>query len=133
MPRGARRQASVRPDFIRENTYENDIFWSSSFLTPLIAWKTQTNIQKQLSISQCPTRDTKSTKIELLGQILASGSDIERCENGPKSHFKKKIKKFSTFWPPVDLETCNNKSAHENTFLWTYSAPYLVIWNKFQA
>ena len=50
---------------------KNAIFWSRSFLTPLIAWKTLTNIGKQLCISQYPTRHPKSTKIELMDQILA--------------------------------------------------------------
>ena len=56
---------------------KNAIFWLVSFLTPLIAWKTQTNIGKQLCISQCPTRGPKSSKIELLDQILAIWSDPE--------------------------------------------------------
>ena len=49
---------------------KNAIFWSRSILTPLIALKTPTNIGKQLCISQCPTRDPKSTKIEHLDQIF---------------------------------------------------------------
>ena len=49
---------------------KNDRFWSRSFLTPLVAWKTWTNIGKQLGISQNPTKDPKSIKIELYGQIL---------------------------------------------------------------
>ena len=56
---------------------KNAIFWSRSILTPLIAWKTPTNIGKQLCISQCPTRGPKSSKIELLDQILAIWSDPE--------------------------------------------------------
>ena len=38
-------------------TPTNDIFW-----TPLIVWKTQTNIGKQLCIYQCPTRHKLKTK-----------------------------------------------------------------------
>ena len=66
---------------------KNAIFWSRSILTPLIAWKTQTNIGKQLCISQCPTRGPKSTKIELLDQILALGSDLEVLKCGLKNGF----------------------------------------------
>ena len=64
-------------------------------MTPLNAWKTQTNIGKQLCISQCPSRDTNITKIELLDQILAPGSDIERSENSLKNQ---KFCIFSNFF-----------------------------------
>ena len=79
MPRGSPCEAPFWPDFIRGCTPTNDIFWSKSFLTPLIAWKTPTNIGKQLCIYQSPTRGPKSTKIELLDQILALWSDLEHC------------------------------------------------------
>ena len=57
---------------------KNAIFWSRSFLTPLIAWKTQTNIGKQLCISQCPTRGPRSTKIELSDQIRSSQKKVKK-------------------------------------------------------
>ena len=66
---------------------KNAIFWLVSFLTPLIAWKTQTNIGKQLCISQCPTRGPKSTKIQLMDQILALRSDLESLKCSLKNHF----------------------------------------------
>ena len=65
---------------------KNAIFWSRSFLTPLIAWKTPTNIGKQLCISQCPTRGPKSTKIELTDPILALWSDLEGVTFCLKNH-----------------------------------------------
>ena len=44
-----------------------------------------------------------------------------------KSIFLHVFKFRPFFLQPVGLETCENYSAHENAFLWTYSAPYLVI------
>ena len=130
MPRGSPCEAPFWPDFIRGCTPTNDIFWSKSFLTPLIAWKTPTNIGKQLCIYQSPTRGPKSTKIELLDQILALWSDLEHCANGLKINIFAFCQISSTFWQPVALETFDYNSAHENTFLGTLEVPYLVSWNR---
>ena len=130
MPRGSPCEAPFWPDFIRGCTPTNDIFWSKSFLTPLIAWKTPTNIGKQLCIYQSPTRGPKSTKMELLDQILALWSDLEHCANGLKINIFAFFQISSTFWQPVALETFENNSAHENTFLGTLEVPYLVSWNR---
>ena len=62
-----------------------------------------------------------------MDQILAPWSDIECYVNGLKNQFFACFQISSTFLQPVGLETCENYSAHENAFLWTYSAPYLVI------
>ena len=72
------------------------LFWCWSFLTPLIAWKTQTNIGKQLCISKYPTQDPKSTKICHWDQIL-----------GLKMALSQKI----DFWPFLwcDMAICKPK------------------------
>ena len=127
MPRGSPCEAPFWPDFIRGCTPTNDIFWSRSFLTPLNAWTTPTNIGKHLGISQYPTQDPKRTKIVLMDQILVPWSDLEAVKMAWKIKLFYFFQISSTFWQPVDLETCENYSAHENAFLWKYSAPYLVI------
>ena len=49
---------------------KNDIFCLISFLTPLIAAKTSTNIWKQVGIFQNPSQDQESTKVGSLDPIL---------------------------------------------------------------
>ena len=117
---------------------KNAIFWSRSILTPLIAWKTQTNIGKQLCISQCPTRGPKSTKIELLDQILALGSDLEvlKCglKNGFFDFFLNFFKLFSSNGPRnLQKPTCPSKYLTGGTG----SAIFLQVsrsigWRKFE-
>ena len=111
----------------------NATILSSSFFTPLIAWKTQTNIRKHICTSQCPTRDPKSTKIELLGQFFSTlkwpwgpsmwpiGRVFRSEWNMPiygyclKMDFFTFFSFFTNFIHPMDPETCRNKLAHQNT------------------
>ena len=102
---------------------KNAIFWLVSFLTPLIAWKTQTNIQKQLSIFQCPTRDPKSTKIELLDQIFCKSKWPWMLE---KSIFCLFSLTFPNFLYPMDPETCRKELAHKNTSLGAQGVPFMA-------
>ena len=110
---------------------KNAIFWLVSFLTPLIAWKTQTNIGKQLCISQCPTRGPKSSKIELLDQILAIWSDPESLKRGLKNHFFTFFSLFLQFFGPVDPATCKNILADQNTSLEAQGMPFLGNGDRF--
>ena len=57
MVRGGTRLRHLKPHLPYGYQGKNATFWWRSFLTPLIAWKAQTNIHKQICISQCPTRD----------------------------------------------------------------------------
>ena len=110
---------------------KNAIFWSRSFLTPLIAWKTPTNNGKQLCISQCPTRGPKSTKIELLDQILPIWSDPESLKRGLKNHFLTFFSLFLHFFGPVDPETCKDILADQNTSLGAQGMPFLANGDRF--
>ena len=74
---------------------KNAIFWLVSFLTPLMAWKTQTNIGKQLCISEYPTHDPKEH------QNRAHGSNLSTLK-WPRTLWKwldKSIFAFFQFFP----------------------------------
>ena len=66
---------------------KNDIFCLISFLAPLIAAKTSTNIWKQVGISQNPSQNPKSTKIRPLDQILAPLKRTNPCKFGLENWF----------------------------------------------
>ena len=107
--RGGNRLRHLEPHLPYGYEGKNATFWSSSFFTPLIAWKTQTNIQKHICTSQCPSRDPKSTKIELSDQI-------SRTLKWPRMHEKSIFWDSFSIFPhslyPMASETCRNKLAH---------------------
>ena len=88
MPRVCKKLPHLGPHLPYVFQWENAIFWSRSFLTPLIAWKTPTNIRKQLWMEQIgrnwekkskkwffrqnfmPSRSLQSAKIWSMSSIL---------------------------------------------------------------
>ena len=118
MARGGNLLRHLEPHLPYGYQGKNATFWSRSLLTPLIAWKTQTNIGKHFCISQCPTRDPKRTKMELLDHFFASRSDQECLKN-------QFFWIFSHSLYPTAPETCRNKLAHQNTSLGAQGVPFL--------
>ena len=105
---------------------KNAIFWLRSFLTPLIAWKTPTNIRQQLCISQCPTRGPKSTKIELTDPILALWSDLEGVTFCLKYHI---FDFFLIVFNPKNPGTFKNQLAHQIISMGVQGVTYSA-WRK---
>ena len=124
--------APYRALFTRGYQLENDFFCSASILTPLMAFKTPTNIQKHLGILKSTTQGPESTIFGHLDQFLARITAVYNPRNGQKNwifFFSISFQFFPYHWP-------------ENLCKWTSASKYLIgvtystifgYWEQFKA
>ena len=119
--------APFRALFTMGYQLKNDFFCSASILAPLMAFKTQTNIQKHLGILKYTTQGPESTIFGHLDHFLARITAVYNPSNGHKNWVFVFCSISFQFFPYHWPETCANELLHQNTPLGSPTAPYLGI------